>query len=102
MATYAWMLQEGGTIQFRPRGNSMVPLVKSGQLCTVEPLGDHVVQKGDIVLCKVKGKYFLHLVKSTQEKMDGGGRYQIGNNKGHTNGTIGRDKIFGRLVKVED
>ena len=91
-------LKEGETVQFRPTGKSMEPKVMSGQLCTVKPLGDHVVAKGDIVLCKVKKNIYLHQVK----RVDAGGLYQIGNNKGGTNGTIGRHAIFGLLVKVED
>ena len=35
-------LKAGQTVQFRPRGNSMVGKVRSGQLCTVEPVGDPV------------------------------------------------------------
>ena len=80
----------------------MDPKIKSGQLCTVQPLGDHVVRKGDIVLCKVKGKHYLHLVEAISQKMDGGVRVQICNNKGFTNGTIGKQSIYGVLVKVED
>ena len=95
----------------------------------MKPLGDHVVQKGDIVLCKVKGSQYLHLVKAvkTVKGMDDAKRailkdlppqliedigkackhyppmqrYQIGNNKGRVNGWIGRGKIYGVLVSVE-
>ena len=40
------------------------------------------------------------MVQVAQEKM-GGWRYQIGNNKNHTNGTIGADNVFGKVTKVE-
>jgi hypothetical protein len=30
-----------------------------------------------------------------------GGRYQIGNARGHINGWVGAGAIFGRLVKAE-
>jgi len=73
----------------------MVPKIKSGQLCTVAPLEAAEPVKGDIVLCKVKGSEYLHLVKAVQGK-----RYQIGNNKGRVNGWIGRSAIFGRLVET--
>jgi hypothetical protein len=36
---YIAQLQEGETVQFRPRGNSMEGKISSGQLCTVEPVG---------------------------------------------------------------
>ena len=51
---------------------------------------------GDIVLCKVAGAEYLHLVKAIQ-----GGRFQIGNNRGHINGWVGAGAIYGRLVKLE-
>ena len=31
-------LQDGETVQFRPKGNSMQGKIESGQLCTVEPV----------------------------------------------------------------
>lgn len=89
-------LKEGKTVSFRPRGNSMSPKIESGQLCTVEPIVATALEPGDIVLCKVGGAEYLHLVKATQ-----GGRYQIGNNRGHINGWVGPNGIYGRLVKVE-
>ena len=89
-------LQRGETVQFRPRGNSMEGKVSSGQLCTVEPLGDTEIKVGDIVLCRVRGNEYLHLVKAVCEN-----RYQIGNNRGHINGWVSRGSVFGKLVGVE-
>lgn len=71
----------------------MRPRVKSGQLCTVAPLEEDEPIKGDVVLCKVNGHEYLHLVKAVQ-----GERYQIGNNKGKINGWVRRGMIFGKLV----
>ena len=70
--------------------------IESGQLCTVKPLGDHTPSAGEIVLCKVKGSQYLHLVKATR-----GDQFQIGNNKGRVNGWVSRSGIYGILVKVE-
>lgn len=90
-------LQQGETVSFRPRGNSMVGKISSGQLCTVVPLAEaDELSKGDIVLCKVKGAQYLHLIKATK-----GARFQIGNNRGGINGWIGRSAIFGKCVRVE-
>jgi len=88
-------LAQGETVQFRPRGNSMVGQIESGQLCTVEPLGEYVLKIGDIVLCRVKGAQYLHLVKAIQ-----GERFQIGNNRGGINGWVTRRQIFGRLIAL--
>jgi hypothetical protein len=89
-------LQEGETVQFRPRGSSMTGKIESGQLCTVEPVDPATLKLGDIVLCKVNGKQFLHLVKAIQEK-----RFQIGNNRGRINGWVGSNSIYGKCTKVE-
>ena len=89
-------LTEGKTIQFRPRGNSMAGKIESGQLCTVEPVSDPAtLKKGDIVLCKVHGAQYLHLVKAIS-----GDRVQIGNNRGKINGWTPFAQVFGKLVKV--
>ena len=89
-------LAAGETIQFRPRGHSMTGKIESGQLCTVAPLGAAELAVGDIVLCRVHGAQYLHLIKAIQ-----GDRFQIGNNRGGINGWIGPRSIFGRLVRVE-
>lgn len=89
-------LAQGETVQFRPRGHSMTGKVNDGQLCTVAPLvGDHQLAVDDIVLCRVKGSQYLHLVRAIQ-----GERFQIGNNRGGINGWITRRQIFGRLISV--
>jgi hypothetical protein len=90
-------LKTGETVSFRPRGHSMTGKVKSGQLCTVEPVDPSTLQVGDIVLCKVNGREYLHLIKAIQ-----GARFQIGNNRGRINGWVSAGSIFGRCVKVED
>ena len=88
-------LAKGETVSFRPRGNSMVGKIESGQLCTVAPLDERELDVGDIVLCRVNGNQYLHLVKAIQ-----GDRFQIGNNRGGINGWITRRQIFGRLIAL--
>lgn len=89
-------LAQGETVQFRPRGHSMSGKIQSGQLCTVEPVGDHPLEVGDIVLCRVNRAQYLHLVKAIQ-----GERFQIGNNRGGINGWITRRQIYGRLIRLD-
>ena len=93
---YIAKLQKGETVSFRPRGHSMSGKIESGQLCTVAPVDPATVKVGDFVLCKVRGREYLHLVKAIQ-----GQRFQIGNNRGHINGWVTAGSIFGRCVKVE-
>lgn len=75
----------------------MVGKIESGQLCTVEPVDPATLDVGDIVLCKVNGSEYLHLIKAVQ-----GPRFQIGNNRGKINGWITANSIYGRCVRVED
>jgi hypothetical protein len=69
--------------------------IASGQLCTVEPVTDQTLAVGEIVLCRVSGNQYLHLIKAIQ-----GERFQIGNNRGGINGWVTRRQIFGRLIAV--
>ncbi len=47
---YIKKLQEGQQVEFRPRGNSMKPLIESGDLVVVEPVkADTPLDEGDIV-----------------------------------------------------
>ena len=55
--------------------------------------GRHVLEVGDIVLCRVKGSQYLHQVEALQ-----GDRVQFGNNRGGINGWVTRRQIFGRLI----
>lgn len=99
-SAYIEKLKAGETVSFRPRGNSMVGKIESGQLCTVEPVGNktagETLEVGDVVLCKVNGSEYLHLIKAIQ-----GPRFQIGNNRGRINGWITAKWIFGRCIRVE-
>lgn len=89
-------LQQGRSVQFRPRGSSMAGRIESGQLVTVAPLGDQAPRKDEVVLCKVGARQYLHLVKAVK-----GARYLIGNNRGGLNGWVGLGQIYGRCIRVE-
>jgi len=96
MKQYVEQLKRNLTVSFRPRGNSMSPRIKSGELITVSPeLGK--LKEGDIVLCKVNGHLYLHLIRAIK-----GGRYKIGNNHGRINGWCGENAIFGKVTKVKN
>ncbi len=74
----------------------MTGKIESGQLCTVKPVDADRLNVGDIVLCKVNGREYLHLIKAIQ-----GARFQIGNNRGRINGWVSANSIFGKLVSIE-
>lgn len=86
-------LRAGETVQFRPKGSSMSGRIESGNLVTVEPVTRADVVVGDIVLCKVKGQQYLHLVSAIRN-----GRLQISNARGFINGWT--STVYGRVTKV--
>ncbi len=94
-------LQHGNPVKFRPVGNSMAGRIESGQLVTVVPIGPEPIKVDDVVLCRIWGREFLHLVKGIRGSASGK-EYMIGNNKGFVNGWIKVSAIFGKLEAVED
>lgn len=89
-------LQQGRTVQIKPRGHSMKGRVNDGDLVTVAPCEPQSLEVGDIVLVRVRGTDYLHLIKAVD-----GERFQIGNNRGGINGWVSKNAIFGRAIKVE-
>lgn len=89
-------LRRGETVTVRPRGHSMRPKVNDGDLVTLQPCVPEQLEVGSIVLVRVSGNDYLHLVTAIDGK-----RFQIGNNRGHTNGWVGAAAIYGRAIKVE-
>lgn len=87
-------LQNGESFKTSEKGNSMVPLIKSGQEHLLEPVQIEDVKVGDIVYCKVRGNFYTHLVKAIDPKKG----CQIGNNKGRINGWT--KQVYGRVVEV--
>ena len=87
-------LQALREVSFRPHGNSMTPLIMSGQLVTVQPAKLEDIKRGDIVFCKVKGYYHLHLCTAIRDK-----QVQISNNHGHVNGWT--SQVYGKVIRVE-
>ena len=86
--------------QVTPHGNSMNPKVKSGQTVTLSPYSDERnPEVGDIVLCRVKGSIYLHLIKATRST-GANTQYQIGNNRGGINGWT--STLYGYVTKIED
>lgn len=90
-------LKQGEVCKVTGYGQSMTPILKSGQSVICEPVTeDTVLNKNDIVLCKVSGRYYLHKISAIKNKV----RYQISNNHGHVNGIITRNNIYGIVTKI--
>ncbi|GJF31046.1 hypothetical protein KNE206_37460 [Kitasatospora sp. NE20-6] len=88
----------GATVEFRPSGSSMVPLIRSRQRVVVAPVDPSTLQVGDIVLARVSGTVYLHLVSAVDRARR---RVQISNNRGRVNGWTGHDRVFGICLAVE-
>jgi SOS-response transcriptional repressor LexA len=87
-------LAVSGTGKMKAFGNSMLPILKSGSLLTFEKAEEYII--GDIVFCKVKGRYIdAHKVI----KKDANKGYLIANNHGFENGWT--KIIYGRVVQGE-
>lgn len=86
-------LAAGEVAYTRPVGNSMLPLIKSGQEVVIEPVNDpDSLAVGDIVFALVKGTYYLHLISAIRDD-----KVQISNAKGFVNGWTNKSKVFGRV-----
>ncbi len=95
-------LSRGEACTVTPHGNSMRPLVESGATVTLAPYReDEEPAENDIVLVKVKGVVYLHLIKAVRGKGENR-QYQIGNNRGGINGWVSRRAIYGKAIRVEN
>jgi hypothetical protein len=70
--------------------------IHSGDRVTIAPCDPATLAVDDVVLVRVHGSEYLHLIKAIQDE-----RYLIGNNRGGINGWVGRNAIYGKLVAVE-
>ena len=96
-------LREGEICKVTGIGNSMTPILKSRQPVICIPVTDEVeLKKRDIVMCKVNGHFYLHLIWSVKRGKNNCEQFLIGNNHNHANGTIGRQHIFGKVVQILD
>ncbi len=96
-ANTAKHLRNGENCKVTGFGQSMTPILRSGQPVICIPVTeDTLLEKNDIVLCKVNGHYYLHKIASIKNRT----RYQIANNHGHVNGTISRKNIYGKVAEI--
>ncbi len=89
-------LRRGEEVQVRPRGHSMKGKINSGDRVTLVPCVPTSLKVGDVVLVRVSGSDYLHLIKAVDGK-----RFQIGNNRGGINGWVGPSAVYGIATKIE-
>ncbi len=90
-------LKRGESVQVRPRGNSMTGLINDGDLVTLSPCDACGLNAGDIVLARVEGRRFRHVVlhKVVAIEQD---RFLIGSNN-RLDGWVQAEAILGRVVQ---
>ncbi len=93
-------LQAGQTVQVRPRGHSMTGRISDGELVTLAPCQSENLSIGDIVLVRIQGKRFSHIVLHCILSREDN-RFLIGSHQGRVDGWVERDSIYGIAAKVE-
>lgn len=91
-------LGKGREVQIPAPGNSMAPLVKNGQRIVLSPI-EGEAEKGDIVLAKISGHYYIHKVSGIR-RTKSSILYQISNQSGHVNGWT--NQVYGKVTKIGD
>ena len=93
------VLAEQGQCAIRGAGNSMTPIIHTGDTIYLRRVDPSKLRKGDAVYCRVGHNSFVHLISAIDSK---GERFQISNNRGHCNGWITAKGIYGLAVRVDD
>lgn len=93
------VLEEKGEVVIRGAGNSMQPIIYTGNSIFLKRVLPQQLRVGDAVFCKVKNSIFVHKIVAIDEKEQ---KYTIANNSGFINGKISPSNIFGLCVRVED
>lgn len=90
------LLKEGKTIQLKPHGYSMYPLlVPERDEVIVAPLGDHKIRRGDVIIFRrPAGKLIIHRVHSVKNN----GVYLIGDNEHLIEGPVPFEYVYGIMT----
>lgn len=74
----------------------MTPIIYSNQPVTLQPIVDHTkLRKKDIVLVKVKGNIYTHLISAVAKD-----KVQISNNHGRVNGWTPYKNVYGIVTAI--
>ena len=90
-------LEEKGEVRYTPHGNSMTPMLISGEEIRLKQVPLKALRTGDAVYVKVKGSYYCHLLTAIDENNN---RYQISNNHNFVNGWVSGDKVYALCVEA--
>ena len=98
-------LLKGENCWFVSSGNSLCPVMHSGDAITLAPIAQgQTIELGDIVFAEVQygPRFYVHMVHAIEKDIRGDKtKYWIGNIKGWFNGWAYREHIHGKVVSVE-
>ena len=99
------MLLSGRSVQFRSSGDSLKPLVRSGDVTIWEPVHDHALLTfGDVVFCRVQesNRFYGHVIHHIDVWPGEDKYWLIGNLKDppYINGWCYAKHIYGHLKDV--
>jgi hypothetical protein len=89
------LLAEGREVEMRPKGNSMLPFIRQEKDNVVLKKKDKV-EKGDIVLVDLGGRYVLHRIIAE----DGERLTLMGDGNVRGTESCTKDKVLGTVVKI--
>lgn len=84
-------LKDGKPVTVMASGTSMIPYIRPHDLITIHPANPKELEVGDIVLAKVRGRFYLHRLGA----LSASGMCRIENAEGHVNGWCSRTQVFG-------
>lgn len=96
------LLREGNTIQIKPQGYSMYPVLVPGRdEAIIEPVQNKVLKRGDVVLYRrdpevTGGILVLHRIWKRKDD----GFYLVGDNQKEIEGPLRADQIKGVMVEL--
>ncbi len=79
----------------------MTGRINDSDLVTIAPCRAQNLEAGDIVLARVRGRRFSHLVLHLIHEREEN-KFLIGSNHGRLDGWIGIDDIFGNVSAIEE
>lgn len=90
------VLKSGNLLTIKPQGTSMYPFIYPGRdSVTIEPLGNHVCKRGDVLLYRRDGSI---LVIHRVHHIKGGQFYMIGDGQLEIEGPLRPDQFRGRMI----
>lgn len=93
-------LQEGQGGKVWPKGNSMRGHIREGDAVLVEPCATEALSIDDIVLVKIQGRRYFHIVLHSILECNEN-QFLIGTPCGRIDGWVNSDAIFGKVVAIE-